>query len=237
MSELPLMQNLPKADLPRLPGRDPEPLILASGSPRRAELLTAAGYEFTIHPASDSAECGICSRETAPQMVARLAYRKAADVIARVDRGLVLAADTLASCVGQILGKPHDRDHAEEMLRLLSGRSHDVYTGVCLWSRESESFVVDVVRTRLRMSKLTEDQLDEHLDSLRWDGKAGAFGYQDGNDWLQVVGDDSESNVVGLPMERLAEMLEQFHGKAERIETPTIDSIESIDANCTTGKG
>lgn len=232
MSKLPLMNGLPRADLPGFESDQPERLILASGSPRRAQLLTAAGYEFTIQPASDGAECGICSRETAPEMVARLAYRKAADVITRVEDGLVLAADTVASCVGQILGKPSDRDHAEEMLRLLSGRDHDVYTGVCLWSRRHECFVADVVRTRLRMSVLTEEQLTEHLDSLRWDGKAGAFGYQDGNDWLEVVGDDSESNVVGLPMERLAELLENFEQNAEKIETPTIDSIESTDSSC-----
>jgi septum formation protein len=232
MSELPLMNDLPRAELPGFQTGKPEPLILASGSPRRAQLLAAAGYEFSIQPASESAECGICSRETAPQMVARLAYRKAADVIARIDDGLVLAADTVASCVGNILGKPHNRDHAEEMLRLLSGRDHDVYTGVCFWSRRNEKFVVDVVRTRLRMAELSEEQLNEHLDSLRWEGKAGAFGYQDGNDWLTVIGNDSESNVVGLPMERLAELLENFEQNAEKITTPTTDSIESSDSNC-----
>jgi|TARA_R110002072_G_scaffold122589_2_gene257287 septum formation protein len=165
-------------------------------------------------------------------MVGRLAYRKAADVVARIDDGLVLAADTVASCVGNILGKPHNRDHAEEMLRLLSGRNHDVFTGVCIWSRREEKFVADVVRTRLQMSELTEEQLTEHLDSLRWEGKAGAFGFQDGNDWLKVIGSDSESNVVGLPMERLAELLENFEQNAEKITTPTIDSIESSDSSC-----
>lgn len=230
--DLPLMTGLPRAELPGSASPNPESLILASGSPRRAQLLSAAGYEFSVQPASDSAECGICSRETAPEMVARLAYRKAADVVARIDDGLVLAADTVASCVGNILGKPHNRDHAEEMLRLLSGRNHDVFTGICLWSRRHEKFVVDVVRTRLQMSELTEEQLNEHLDSLRWEGKAGAFGYQDGNDWLNVIGNDSESNVVGLPMERLAELLENFEQNAEKITTPTIDSIESSDSSC-----
>ena len=89
--ELPLMQGLPKADLPT-----DEPLVLASGSPRRAQLLSAAGYQFTVDKADDSAECGMCSRETAPELVARYAYRKAADVVARYDCGLVLAADTVA---------------------------------------------------------------------------------------------------------------------------------------------
>ncbi|MGB7323850.1 MAG: Maf family protein [Rubripirellula sp.] len=212
------MRNLPRAALPT-----DEPLILASGSPRRAQLLTAAGYEYSVQVASDEAECGMCSRETAPEMVARYAYRKAADIATKVDTGLIIAADTVASCLGQILGKPHDQDHAETTLRLLSGRQHDVYTGVCVWSVKHEKCVVDVVRTELKMQKLTEQMLADYLDSMLWEGKAGAFGYQDGNDWLQVIGDGSVSNVVGLPMERLSELLENFDKLAETVATGSSD--------------
>jgi len=166
--------------------------------------------------AGEDAECGVCSRETAPEMVARYAYRKAADVVAKLDSGLVLAADTVASCLGQILGKPRDQRHAEQILRLLSGRRHDVYTGVCLWSAQNKKCVVEVVRTELEMSPLTEKMLQHYLDSMKWEGKAGAFGYQDGNDWLRVRS-GSESNVVGLPMERLAELLENFNSIAETV--------------------
>jgi septum formation protein len=216
---MPLLAGLPRADLPT-----GEPLILASGSPRRAQLLTAAGYQFTIEVASDEAECGVCSRETAPQLVARYAYRKAAEVVARHHEGLVLAADTVASCMGQILGKPRDVDHAESMLRMLSGRPHDVYTGICIWSARDEKCIVEAVRTQLEMAPLSEAMLEQYLDSMLWEGKAGAFGYQDGNDWLQVVAEGSESNVVGLPMERLAELLEIF---AEKAETVNIDTNRS----------
>ncbi|WP_146536847.1 Maf family protein [Rubripirellula reticaptiva] len=212
------MRNLPRAELPT-----DEPLILASGSPRRAQLLTAAGYDYSVQVASDEAECGMCSRETAPEMVARYAYRKAADIATKVDTGLIIAADTVASCLGQILGKPHDQDHAETTLRLLSGRKHDVYTGVCVWSVKHEMCVVDVVRTELKMQKLTEQMLEDYLDSMLWEGKAGAFGYQDGNDWLQVIGDGSVSNVVGLPMERLSELLENFLEVAETVTTGSSD--------------
>jgi septum formation protein len=208
--DIPLMRDLPRADLPT-----DEPLILASGSPRRAQLLRAAGYAFKVRVASDAAECGMCSRETAPEMVARYAYRKAIDVAQRTNRGLVLAADTVASCLGQILGKPRDQEHAESILRTLSGRKHDVYTGVCLLSISGGKCVVDVVRTELEMQPLTESMLSEYLDSSRWIGKAGAFGYQDGNDWLKVIGNGSESNVVGLPMERLADLMNQFHQLAQ----------------------
>tara|TARA_R110002073_G_scaffold7245_8_gene41376 strand:- start:7396 stop:8076 length:681 start_codon:yes stop_codon:yes gene_type:complete len=202
---LPLMSGLPRADLPT-----DESLILASGSPRRSQLLKAAGYSFTVQPASDEAECGMCSRETAPELVARYAYRKAADVASKNDGGLILAADTVASCYGQILGKPHDIEHAEAMLRQLSGRRHDVFSGFCVWSVSQNRCVVEVVRTELQMQTLSEEMLAEYLDSMLWEGKAGAFGFQDGNDWLEVLDGGSETNVVGLPMERLAEVFRDF---------------------------
>jgi len=211
--DLPLMKHLPRAKLPT-----DEPLVLASGSPRRAQLLRAADYAFTVDPASDHAESGSRSRETAPEKVVRLAFQKAADVVPRAPSGLVLAADTLADVDGQILGKPQDEQHAEAMLRTLSGRHHQVYTGVCLWSRRQSRYLIDVVRTELRMQPISEKMLREYLDSMLWEGKAGAFGYQDGNDWLSIVGSGSESNVVGLPMERLAELLENFHALAETVD-------------------
>lgn len=214
-SDLPLFQGLPRAKLPT-----DESLILASGSPRRAQLLKAAGYRFSVQVAGEDAECGVCSRETAPEMVARYAYRKAADVASRNQRGLILAADTVAACLGQILGKPRDQEHAESILRTLSGRRHDVYTGVCIWSIAQQKCLVDVVRTELRMLPLSESMLGEYLDSMLWEGKAGAFGYQDGNDWLTVLNGGSESNVVGLPMERLAELLENFEQMAEIVAGP-----------------
>jgi len=216
--KLPLMSGLQSTQLPT-----DERLVLASESPRRAQLLASAGYSFSVMVAGEDAECGVCSRETAPEMVARYAYRKAADVVSRIDSGLVLAADTVASCIGQILGKPRDHQHAEQILRLLSGRRHDVYTGVCLWSAQHKKCLVDVVRTELEMLPLTEEMLQQYLDSMKWEGKAGAFGYQDGNDWL-LVRSGSESNVVGLPMERLVELLENFNSTAETVNTGSVSS-------------
>lgn len=215
--DIPLMRDLPGGTIP-----DGLPLVLASGSPRRAQLLNAAGYEFVIDPAGEGAECGVCSRETAAELVARYAFRKAADVVTRHRRGLILAADTVASCYGQILGKPRDAVHAAEMLRLLRGRRHDVFSGVCLWSAGDGRCVVDVVRTGLEMDPISDAMLADYLDTMRWEGKAGAFGYQDGNDWLRVTAGESESNVVGLPMERLKELLENFDSVAE---TVNVDSL------------
>jgi septum formation protein len=168
--------------------------------------LTQAGYQFEVIVPHESAECGICSRETPPELVGRLAYQKARDVAGRVSRGLVVGCDTVAECGGLILGKPRDRDHARQMLRLLRGRRHRVYSGLCLWRRPDNKTWGDVDVTELVMDPMSDAQLDDYLDSEAWQGKAGAFGYQDGLDWVRIV-QGSESNVVGLPLERFAELL------------------------------
>ncbi len=184
-------------------------LILASSSPRRRELLSAAGYEFEVYPPSEAAECGVRGNETPYQLVTRLAVQKAADVARRIGRGLVVGCDTVAECGGRILGKPLDLEHAREMLTILSGREHRVVSGLCLWSVPDGSPTARVAVTTLQMDPLSKEQLDTYLADGGWEGKAGAFGYQDGLDWVHLV-EGSESNVVGLPMELLAEMLGRY---------------------------
>lgn len=184
-------------------------LTLASQSPRRRQLLEEAGYTFDVVPPHELAECGVCSGETPPELVARLAWQKARDVARRTSYGIVIGCDTVAECMGQILGKPTDRERAASMLNLLSGRVHHVYSGLCLWSRPDDTVRVEVARTRLRMDQLSVEAIEEYLDSDLWFGKAGAFGYQDRLGWVHVE-QGSESNVVGLPMELLAEMLGHF---------------------------
>ncbi len=186
-------------------------LILASSSPQRRMLLEQAGYAFRIVEPHPGAECGVCSRESPGEMVARLARQKAANVAEQLgtqlkEDELIVACDTVAECAGSILGKPTDREHARKMLRLLSGREHRVYSGLCLWPPLGRTPQTRVARTALRMDDLSNEQLDEYLDSGQWEGKAGAFGFQDRAGWLQIV-DGSESNVIGLPLELLAQML------------------------------
>ncbi|MEM1303630.1 MAG: Maf family protein, partial [Planctomycetota bacterium] len=124
---------------------------------------------------------------------------------------VVLAADTVAECRGEILGKPRDEDHARQMLTALSGREHRVFTGVRIVELEVSrpaAPVTEAVVTTLTMDPLTEEWLEEFLASEKWRGKAGAFGLQDGIGVVRVT-EGSETNVVGLPMElvvpRLAE--------------------------------
>jgi septum formation protein len=181
--------------------------------------LAEAGYEFTIIAPPADIECGVCSESGPAGLVAELAYRKAAVVVQSFvneaeswmrqrpgARPVVIAADTVAETGGFVLGKPDDEQHARAMLWQLSGREHRVLTGLCLWRLGDGAPLVRVAVTTLRMDPLTDAQLDEYLASGQWEGKAGAFGYQDRLGWVHIV-EGSESNVVGLPMELLAEML------------------------------
>ena len=142
-------------------------------------------------------------------MVARLAYQKAANVIDKIPDGLVVACDTVAECMGLILGKPNDREHAKQMLARLRGKPHAVYSGLCLWDKATARRSVRVDVSRLRMQTISDGELEAYLDTDMWIGKSGAFGFQDGPPWIQLL-EGSETNVVGLPMEVLSEMLAEF---------------------------
>ena len=190
-------------------------LILASRSPRRRELLAEAGYAFEVVPPAETAECGLCSGENPAQLVARRAYQKAADVARRLQSALILACDTIAECDGQILGKPEDEPHARQMLEMLSGREHRVFSGLCLWKLPDGEPEIRVAITRLRMDPLSRRQLEDYLAGGQWQGKAGAFGYQDRLGWVHVI-EGSESNVVGLPMELLGEMIHALNAMGRR---------------------
>jgi septum formation protein len=181
-------------------------LILASASPRRRQLLAEAGYEFDVVIPADSAESVRPGEENPAEIVARRASQKAADVARRVESGIIIGCDTVVECDGQVLGKPVGVDDARRMLETLRGREHRVYSGLCVWTQPQGEARVRVEVTVLFMDPLTDAQIDRYLAGGAWKGKAGAFGYQDGLDWVHVAR-GSESNVVGLPMELLAEML------------------------------
>ncbi|MBN1852669.1 MAG: septum formation protein Maf [Pirellulales bacterium] len=204
-------------------------LILASASPRRRELMRSAGYSFDVVPPESDAEDAIDSKCSPAELVKKLAIAKAANVAHRLAKEgtgprnhsgqqqeptIVLAADTVAECDGHVLGKPDDEQDARRMLQMLSGRTHRVLSGVCIWpirNRSLEPYRARIAVTVLRMDRLTQDQVNDYLASGQWCGKAGAFGYQDRLGWVHVI-DGSESNVVGLPMELVQEMLGEIRG-------------------------
>lgn len=143
-------------------------------------------------------------------MVARLSWQKARDIAEKVTDGIVVGCDTVAECHGNILGKPENREHAGEMLRLMRGREHRVYSGLCLWYRPDNVMRADVEVSHLRMENISDSDLEKYLDTEQWFGKAGAFGFQDELDWVHLD-QGSESNVVGLPMELFHRLLKDLH--------------------------
>jgi septum formation protein len=179
-------------------------LILASSSPRRAELLTQAGFAFQIDPAD--VDETVLTGESPDAYVARVARDKARIVAARHPAdAVILAADTTVVAAGAILAKPQDAADAARMLTLLSGTVHDVLTGVVL-SRDSGASV-EVVRTRVHFVDLTAEDIAWYVATGEADGKAGAYGIQGRAarfvDWIE----GSWSNVVGLPIATVARML------------------------------
>jgi septum formation protein len=180
-------------------------LILASASPRRRQLLTEAGYDIEVDPSDvDEPEPGPGAEPAA--YVAGLAWKKAEAVARRRGTGLILAADTVGAVDGQILNKPVDRADAERMIRLQEGRDSDVLTGLCLYQAGRDAWVGAVEVSVVRFRRLDEAERRGFLDSGRWEGKAGAYGVQDRDPFVEVAR-GSFSNVVGLPMERLAALL------------------------------
>ncbi len=181
-------------------------LILASSSPRRQALLLEAHYSVIVHEPRDSAEDQHNRGESATDFVQRQAIQKARNVAQQHSSGVILACDTVACFQNAIIGKPKDRDHAQQILETLRGHQHTVLSGVCLWQRPSNRTIVRCIETTLIFDNISDDALQQYLDTNKWQGKAGAFGYQDGWDWLHII-HGSSSNVVGLPLEALAEML------------------------------
>ena len=148
-------------------------------------------------------------RESLEAFVVRLACAKAAAVASAGVTGLLLACDTLSEVDGTPLGKPIDRNDAGRMLRVLSGREHRVVSGVCLWEVGSVAAgepLTGHAESLLLMPSLAEAEIEAYLATDLWQGKAGACGFQDGVIPLKLIA-GSPSNVVGLPLELVRELL------------------------------
>lgn len=143
----------------------------------------------------------------------RLAAAKAAAVAATGVEGTILACDTLGEIDGMPLGKPRDREDARRMLVTLSGRTHRVLTGVCLWQRPQLAPALACSESVLHMEPLDAEFLDWYLASGMWQGKAGACGYQDERLPLRLIA-GSPSNVIGLPLETVQRMLSAIDADA-----------------------
>jgi len=186
----------------------PAPLILASSSPRRAELLTAAGYDFSVVVAD--VDESVLPGEPPERYVVRVAAAKARQVArgCRESGSVVLGADTTVVAGGEILGKPENAADAIRMLQTLAGAVHEVLTGVVVVADGRE--MAEAVRTRVHLLPLTMDEIQWYVETGESEGKAGAYAIQGRAarfvDWI----DGSWSNVVGLPVATVARMLREL---------------------------
>ncbi|MHB1556340.1 MAG: Maf family protein [Isosphaeraceae bacterium] len=183
-------------------------LILASASPRRRQLLEEAGYTFEVEVSAVEEPPPAPGVDPATY-AAHLAWLKAADVAGRRSGGLILAADTVCSVNGEILNKPEDRADAERMIRLQEGRDTEVISGLCLRRADRPEWVGAVEVSIVRFRPLDDRERATYLNSGRWEGKSGGYGVQDRDPFVSVAS-GSFSNVVGLPMERLAALLAAY---------------------------
>ena len=179
-------------------------LVLASASPRRKEILEEAGYTFIIRTsdADESLPGGISPEEA----VKLLAERKAKAVKRKTDE-TVIAADTVVALRGKILGKPESEQDAFDMLRSLSGRTHEVYTGVCVLNEKRCMLFSD--KSLVEFRDLSDEEINEYIESGEPMDKAGAYGIQGKASAFAKVVSGSFYNVVGLPIEKLSGILRE----------------------------
>ena len=180
--------------------------ILASASPRRKQLLKESVYDFTIETSDKEGEIDAI---TPPDKFAiRCAITKAEDVFSRQNEDVVvLGADTIVCLNGRVLGKPTDENDAIQMLKSLSNNTHEVITGYCIISSNMRE--TGKVVTKVTFNDLPLDLIDRYIKSGLWQGKAGAYGIQDGFNLVkEYIGD--YDNVVGLPVKALDDTIKEF---------------------------
>lgn len=187
------------------------PLILASASPRRAELLRGLGVKFSV--LVSATEEAHHEDFTARELCLVNAYRKARAVAKQHPQALVLGADTLVYLGTTLYAKPADMTDARRMLRELAGQTHQVVTAVCLLHLDARRCRLFAETTNVRFKPLTAAQIKAYLEAIQPLDKAGAYAIQDRGDQIVDRIDGSFSNVVGLPVERVKHELASWHRK------------------------
>ena len=190
------------------------PLILASASPRRTELLQQLELKFEVMP-SDATE--VFDEHLSPLELCQLnAHRKARAVAKKIPDALVLGADTLVFLEREIFGKPRNLDEAKQMLAKLQGRTHQVITGVCLMHLRTHRERIFAVSTDVTFHPLTAGQISDYLSKMNPLDKAGAYAIQEHGDKIVAEIFGSYSNVVGLPLDELGAELAGWKIKLEK---------------------
>lgn len=180
-------------------------LILASASPRRRELLHEAGFEFTVEPANID-EAAVAQGLLPFEAAMELAIAKADPVAAAHPDAVVLAADTVVAFGDTVIGKPLDPNDARRILRLLSGTTHLVITGLAVVHVGGKFSRHQRVASAVRMKNLSPLEIDAYVAGGQWKGKAGGYGIQDNDPFITRIS-GSHTNIVGLPMEEAKDLL------------------------------
>ncbi len=180
-------------------------IILASGSPRRKEILANTKLKFKVIT-SDIDET-VLENEKPVQLVLRLALEKCMDVASKYSKDLVIGADTIVVLDNTILGKPKNEDEAFKMLSMLSDREHQVITGISIINLDNNKKIIDYVISNVKFKKLTEQDIRDYISTNEYKDKAGAYGIQGYGALLveEIRGD--YFNIVGLPISRLGDIL------------------------------
>jgi septum formation protein len=187
------------------------PIILASSSPRRKQLLADAGYKFTT-VCPDIDESAFTAEGIRPcEYAKRLALAKAKSVAEKFPDSLIIGADTVADFGGEIIGKAADEKEAEEITRMLFSRPHKVITAVAIIRESCGIEIVESDSTTVYPKKLTESQIAEHIKGGSWRGKAGAYAISEQDEFIERI-EGSLTNVMGLPMELLHRLLKGLAG-------------------------
>jgi septum formation protein len=193
-----------------------KPIILASQSPRRAELLRGAGIAFeAVAPKYQEPDPGTWHMDPI-SYVESSSFAKARSVAEGHPGRLILGADTTVAIGNRMFGKPADEADAKRILCSLFGTTHRVITGVALYDSATERRIIRHATTTCQMRPMNPGQLDDYLRGRGWQGKAGAYGIQDQGDQFVTVVEGSFSNVVGLPLELVLDMLAAFGVHARR---------------------
>lgn len=179
-------------------------IILASASPRRKELMEQIGLSFTVEPSDAEENIGLTDPK---ELVAELSKLKADDVWKKHPENCIVAADTVVSINGKVLGKPKDRDDGKKMLEMLSGNKHTVYTGVTVMDKNGA--VTKVAATDVYFKKLSQNDIEKYLDTNEYADKAGAYGIQGHAARFAEKICGCYFNVVGLPLSLLDDILSE----------------------------
>ena len=183
-------------------------IILASASPRREQLLKQAGLKFTIDPANYKE---LIKEKLSPSRLAkRLSFEKAVIIAPKYKNALIIAADTLVTCKGKILGKPKNEEDAKKMLLFLNGKMHSVITGFTLFDTQTNKFTTKSVTSKIYFNKISKEEINNYVTSKKPLDKAGAYGIQElPKKFVKDIKGDY-SSIVGLPIHALLQELRKL---------------------------